>query len=125
MKQIAITLLTTVAIVLLSLLPMPEYLPLADVSMIDKWTHFIMYGGLAWVAYIENRNAGLLRRLVVALVFPILLGGLLELLQDWLTTCRSGEWLDFAADAVGAVLGYGLGYVTARLMHRAQRHAAD
>lgn len=113
------TVLVTVAIILLSLLPLPENLPLADVSLIDKWTHLVMYGGLAWVAYLEHRRrAALPQLLLVALVFPVLLGGLLELLQEWLTTYRSGEWFDFVADAVGAGLGYALGIATAWLWQR-------
>ena len=36
---------------------------------------------------------------------PIALGGLIELAQMYLTTNRSGEWADFAADSIGVLLG--------------------
>ena len=39
----------------------------------------------------------------------ILLGGLMELLQAYCTTTRSGEWLDFWADSLGVLLGNALG----------------
>jgi VanZ family protein len=38
-------------------------------------------------------------------LYAVLLGGLMELVQAYLTTCRSGDWIDFEADAIGAVLG--------------------
>jgi VanZ family protein len=39
----------------------------------------------------------------------ILLGGLIELLQAYCTTTRSGEWLDFFADSIGVLLGNAIG----------------
>ena len=39
------------------------------------------------------------------IVLPSCLGGILELVQAYLTTCRSGEWLDVIADTIGAVIG--------------------
>ena len=35
----------------------------------------------------------------------IVLGGMLELLQEYCTETRAGEWLDFVADTVGVLLG--------------------
>ena len=37
------------------------------------------------------------------------MGGILELMQAYLTTCRSGEWLDFVANTIGVCLGTVLG----------------
>ena len=42
------------------------------------------------------------------------MSGLLELAQEYLTTCRSGEWLDLLANTTGATLTYVLGWIATR-----------
>lgn len=42
---------------------------------------------------------------IVMLLSATALGGAMELVQAYLTTCRSGDWIDFEADAVGALIG--------------------
>ena len=104
-----LTTIVSVVIVVLSTIPIPEEAPLADVPLIDKWVHFLMYGGLSMVMWMDGVRS--LRKLLPAWFFlltfayPILLGGLLELVQAYWTTCRSGDWWDFVADSIGAVLG--------------------
>lgn len=99
----------TVLIWVVSLMPIPET-PLDDVKFIDKWTHIVMYGGLSFVIWAEHlvryKNAIVKSRLVVfGWLVPVMMGGLLELLQAYCTGGRrSGDWLDFAANAVGATL---------------------
>lgn len=109
MRIYILTAIVTVAIVVLSTIPIPEEAPLKDVPLIDKWVHMVMYGGLAlvmWVDRVARNKLGLSRMfLLLMLVFPILLGGLMELVQAYYTTCRSGDWIDFEADAIGAVIG--------------------
>ena len=39
----------------LCLIPMPET-PLDGISMIDKWTHFVMYGGLCAVVWTRSEE---------------------------------------------------------------------
>lgn len=39
-----------------------------------------------------------------AVVAPILMSGAIELAQTYLTTNRSGEWFDFAANTAGVLL---------------------
>lgn len=99
----------TILIWVVSLIPIPET-PLDDVKFIDKWTHIVMYGGLSfviWVEYLTRRkNAVIISRLVLCgWLAPVMMGGLLELLQAYCTGGRrSGDWLDFAANAAGATL---------------------
>jgi len=113
--------LSTICIILiwtLSLLPFFPETPLDDVAFIDKWTHLVMYGGtcvVIWCEYLrhckkEARRPNL-RALAFAMLCMILLGGLLELLQVYATTTRSGEWLDFFADSLGVLLGSGIGWL--------------
>ena len=82
----------------LSLWPLPT---LPDVPGSDKTHHFIAYCALT---------------LPVALHFPkrwtaiipsvVLYSGAIELIQPYVN--RYGEWMDLAANAVGAVIGLGL-----------------
>ena len=98
---------------MLSLIPIGHVEFAEDVPLADKWTHMVMYGFLALVVWWESARCrprpSWSYLLVVGLLLPIALGGLLEILQSTLTTYRSGEWLDFVADALGALVGSGLG----------------
>ena len=51
-KKYPISLFLVVAIWIICLIPIPET-PLDDVPMIDKWTHFVMYGSLCSVIFAE------------------------------------------------------------------------
>ena len=109
MKQYLFTIIVTVAIVVLSTIPIPENPPLGDVPLMDKWVHMVMYGGLVFVMWVDQVVRGkrefswMVRGIM--LLYAIVLGGLMELVQAYLTTCRSGDWIDFEADAIGAALG--------------------
>ena len=98
---------------LLSLIPFFPETPLDDVEFIDKWTHLAMYGGTCLVIWWEyrckHRQPNYHRLAVWGWLAPILMGGLLELLQEYATTTRNGDWFDFAANTLGATLGAGIG----------------
>lgn len=108
MWKYVLTWLVSVAIVVLSTIPIPEHPPLGDVPLIDKWVHMVMYGGLTLVMWADRvvRNRLPLTKGFQAwmVVYPVALGGLMELVQAYWTTCRSGDWIDFEADAVGVAL---------------------
>ncbi len=96
----------------LSLAPYFPETPLDDVVFIDKWTHLVMYGGtctVIWWEYLRHHDILNRSKLLLTLVGMILLGGVMELLQAYCTTTRSGEWLDFWADSIGVLLGYIVG----------------
>ena len=101
-----------VAIVLLSLLPIPEVKMAEDIPLADKWTHMVMYGVLTLVLWLETWRARLplsARKVCLLFLLPVAMGGLLELAQAHLTTCRSGEWLDFVANTLGVCIGTAVG----------------
>ena len=118
------TLAASVAIIIASLIPIPEIKPLEDIPLMDKWTHFVMYGGLACAAWFDihrsKKQVPTAGKLLLAIVYPILLGGLMELAQAYLTTCRNGDWLDFIANTIGAVIAIPIGAVIKRLLARHQ-----
>lgn len=118
LKRYPLSAVCIILIWILSLVPFFPETPLDDVALIDKYTHFIMYGGtcaVIWWEYLrhckkEARRPNL-RALTFAMLCMILLGGLMELLQAYATTTRSGEWLDFLADSLGVLLGSGIGWL--------------
>ena len=103
----------------LSLAPFFPETGLEDVPFIDKWTHLVMYGGTGitiWIEYLRRHPVIVWSKaILLAVVAPILMGGLLELLQAYCTGGhRSGEWLDFAANTLGVVLAAIVGIIIAR-----------
>jgi len=138
MKKYPYTILITLVILILSLMPVPE-MPLSQVRFIDKWTHILMYFGLTsafWLDYCRLNGLRLFQKRALffaprglqvqqldsktsitwALVYPILLGGLMELMQAYCTNgMRSGDWIDWIADAVGSIVGYGFCALLVRL----------
>jgi len=112
-RQYKFSLLLTLAITLLSVLPIPEQAPLHDVPLIDKWVHFLMYAALSLALWMDRK--GYRRQLPnktygMMFVLPTLLGCILELVQAYLTTCRSGELMDAIADGIGAFIGTVIGF---------------
>lgn len=90
--------------------------PLSSVRFIDKWTHIAMYLGTCLTIWYEYRRRHSrpqwLRLFVWAWMMPVLMSGLIEILQ---ATCtggrRSGDWLDFYANSLGCTLAAVIGIV--------------
>jgi len=109
-KKNIFTAIVTTAVVILSVIPIPEVPPLEGVPFIDKWVHFVMYGGVSlamWMDLYFVRKERILSPEfnVSVFLFPIILGGVIEVVQEYLTTCRNGDMLDFYADAFGCLIG--------------------
>lgn len=98
--------------------------PLKNVSLIDKWTHIAMYLvlglSIGWEGTLRQRKADVAGLVVKVLMLPALMGGLIEVLQANCTGGRrSGDWLDFVADAVGAAVALAICIPVARCRARA------
>ncbi|MDE6807216.1 MAG: VanZ family protein [Prevotella sp.] len=98
---------------------LPEQVELPSINFLDKWTHFVMYGGtcsVIWIEYLRHhRQLDWENIFFWAWLMPILMGGLIELVQAYCTTNRSGEWLDWLADGIGVTLSIGVGLLAKRL----------
>ena len=112
-KRYPLSLVCIALIWVLSLTPFFPETPFDDVQFIDKWTHLVMYGGttaVVWWEYLRSHRRADFRRLLLwGGMAMVALGGLMELLQAYCTTARSGEWLDFWADSAGVLIGILIG----------------
>ena len=104
---------------ILSLVPFFPETPLDSVKFIDKWVHIVMYGGtcmVIWLEYLFKHERYDNRKLFLwAWLAPVLMSGVLELLQEYCTAGhRNGDWLDFAANATGCTLAAFLGVTLSR-----------
>jgi VanZ family protein len=79
-----------------------------------------MYGGLSGILWWEflrthkNGNFPLLHVWIGAIICPIVFSGVVELLQEYCTTYRGGNWLDFIANIFGVLLGSLVSYYVIR-----------
>ena len=80
-----------------------------EIPYLDKLVHFVMYGGftsVVWLEYLlvhDQLNWKVLA--LVGLLFPCLLSGSVELLQEYCTDHRGGEWMDLVANCCGVGAG--------------------
>ncbi len=112
-RKYPVSLLIIVAVIYLSFFKPPST-DLDNITDFDKLVHFCMYGGMSGVLWLEfirahrRDDTPVWHAWVGAFVFPILFSGIVELLQSC-TDYRSGDWLDFAANCRGVVVGTAVG----------------
>ena len=101
---------------ILSLTPFFPETPLDHVRFVDKWVHILMYGGTFTVVWIEyyckHRSYDWEKLFYWGWLNPILMSGILELLQEYCTFGhRNGDFLDLAANATGVTVAAVIGTV--------------
>ncbi len=75
-----------------------------------------MYFGLSGMLWFEflrnhkNNDAPIWHAWVGAFICPVLFSGLVELFQEYATSYRGGDWLDFAANTSGALVASLIAY---------------
>ncbi len=84
-------------------------LPQQLLNMNDKLLHLGIYFFTASLIYLARQRYNLRRPLSARFLWNsfficLLYGGLIELLQHFFVTNRHGEWLDFVANGLGALL---------------------
>jgi VanZ family protein len=76
----------------------------------DKLVHLLMFLGLSGTVFFDNtkylRKQISRRRIILgSFLLPTLISGGIELLQEYFTPYRTGDWRDFLYDGIGAFLG--------------------
>lgn len=122
MKYRPLSIISLIAITVLSLFPVKE-LHLENMTLSDKWAHFIMYGGFTTAMFLDHNYKNFKKRTVTLplfiVVLPIFVGCLMEVLQAYCTNGnRSGDWLDAVANSIGAILAYSLAFIYAKLTNK-------
>ena len=107
--------LSTVYILVICILCFMDTTPLPAPPMInfDKLIHSMMFLGLSGVIFFDNTNylrKPISKELIFLSIFlfPVILGGLIEIAQEYLTPTRSGDWFDFLFNILGSILGFGI-----------------
>lgn len=108
-----LTLMLSLIILTFCLITVPQT-QLSGVDNIDKNVHFIFFFGLALILWWESagrkqRHLSFWTRFFIIGVATAGLGGVIEVLQDTITTNRSGDWLDFLADCAGVCVAQIIG----------------
>ena len=129
LKKYPLTLLIISAICYLSFFKPPQT-DMEQISGIDKLVHLCMYGGVCtilWIEYLRTHQSINKKKILIgAIILPIALSGIIELLQSYLTEHRGGDWLDFAANSIGVLLSTLSGYYILRpIIWKPKRNAGN
>lgn len=125
-KKYPVSLLIILTVIYLSFFK-PPTTDLSNIPYIDEIVHICMYlgmSGMLWLEFLRAHQKGdspLWHAWVGAFVCPVLFSGMVELLQEYCTTYRGGDWLDFAANTAGALIASLIGYFVLR-PRMAQKH---
>lgn len=98
----------------------PPTTEVSEIPYLDKIAHVCMYfgmSGMLWMEFIRSHRkyaSPMWHAWIGAFLCPVLFSGCVELLQEYCTTYRGGDWLDFAANATGATLASLIGYFIVR-----------
>lgn len=88
----------------------------------DKLVHLLMYAGLTGVLifdfrrYAKTKTMSIVAFILICLLFPVFLGGAVEILQPIYFAPRTAEWFDWFSDISGMLLGWiGIRFITPKL----------
>lgn len=94
---------------------------------LDKWVHGAVYGVflfLLLMGWRRHRSALTLSNYSAAIMVAVSYGGIMEILQ-LLSEERSFEWLDIAANTIGAIVGSILYYSVFKFFNPKHSSLAD
>lgn len=103
--------LITAIILHLSFAPPSEFQGIPTFNNEDKLVHFLMYMGFTAVLLFDSyriKSTKLSQQTLILLciVYPVLLGGIIEILQPMFFFPRSASWFDWFADSLGVLAGW-------------------
>lgn len=125
LKKYPVSLVIIATVLYLSFFKPPS-VEMPTVIGLDKVAHICMYGGLSGMLWIEFLRSHRKSEMVwwhawLGAVFcPIAMSGIIELLQEYCTTYRGGDWFDFLANITGVILATLIAYfiIRPRMMRR-------
>ena len=83
-------------------------IPTINIANLDKWIHtfFHFVFTLVWFLFLRKQLQynNVIKPLFYSLLFSLIFGILIEFMQQLFTTTRSGDFFDFIANAIGAIL---------------------
>lgn len=131
-KKYPFSLVVIAAVIYLSFFKPPST-ELSSIPYMDKMVHFCMYFGMSGVLWLEflrvhrSYSAPMWHAWAGAFLCPILFSGSIELLQQYCTSYRGGDWMDLAANAAGATLASLIGYfiIRPRKLRKRRRRMVD
>lgn len=96
----------------LSFAPPSEFKGIPTFENEDKLVHILMYFGLVSILILDFSSALKKRNIksivfVLCIIFPIILGGLIEILQPMFFAPRTASWFDWYADIAGVLIAWG------------------
>lgn len=118
-KKYPLSLVVIAVVIYLSFFK-PPTTELSTIPNLDKLAHICMYfgmSGMLWLEFIRSHrdhSSPMWHAWVGAFLCPVLFSGCVELLQEYCTTYRGGDWMDFVANATGATLASLIGYFIVR-----------
>ena len=115
LKKYPLSILVILILCYLSFFRPPSSVSKIDIPHLDKLVHFCMYFGFSsilWFEFFKSKDSKTPKSkcLIHASLFPILMSGIIELLQEYCTSYRGGDWLDFLANSLGVVVATVLFY---------------
>lgn len=98
-------------ILYLSFAPPSTFQGISTFENEDKLIHILMYAGLTFVLIFDflqhtKNNATTIAFILTCLIFPVFLGGAVEILQPMYFAPRTAEWLDWFSDITGVLVGW-------------------
>lgn len=108
-KKYPVSIVIILTVIYLSFFKPPST-DLPRFANLDKLAHFCMYlgmSGMLWLEFIWSHRQGnppVWRAWIGAFLCPVLFSGVVELLQEYCTTHRGGDWKDFLANFSGALV---------------------
>ena len=113
LRKYPLSLITISIISDLSLFQPPQ-MTLTETPFMDKIAHICMYGGLGLIIWFEylRRHPRLNKKQLIngAILVPFLFSGGIELIQEYGTTYRGGDWLDWLCNSIGILSAAFIGY---------------
>ena len=105
------SLIITAGILYLSFAPPSTFNGIPTFENEDKLVHLLMYAGLTCTLifdfwkYYKSITYKTLSFILICLVFPIILGGAIEIIQPTYFAPRTADWFDWFSDILGILLG--------------------